>query len=249
MIKASVRYFLSSLAAGSLLTVAAPAMAYDHLLSAADFIANAVVNETGSNCVIDWTPGAYVGQTLGAGLFTATISDAQGWAPSDVHAHWGMYCPSSPAYYTAIGFGNYFIHITKAVDIQVGDLLVINNTTGIAGSYPGHTVMITALPTVRTATNPKVTGTTQWTLPIVDSTTSPHGCTDSRYNGLSCLPANFSDGAGYGEMRIYTDTVTGDLRGYTWSLASSTTSYFDPTVRPYRVGRPNGLNGPAPVTE
>jgi hypothetical protein len=249
MHKASVRFFLSSLAAGSLLTIAAPAMAYDHLLSAFDFIDNAVVNTTGSNCVIDWTPGAYSGQTLGAGFFTATISDAQGWAPSDVHAHWGMYCPSSPAYYTAIGFGNYFIHITKAVDIQVGDLLVINNTTGIAGTYSGHTVMITALPTVRASTNPIVAGTTQWLLPITDSTTSPHGCTDTRYNGLACLPANFSAGAGEGDMRIYTDTATGDLRGYTWSTASSTTSYFSPAVRPYRVGRLNGLMGPAPIIE
>ena len=249
MLKTSVRISLASIAAGSLLTVASPALAYDHLISAYDFIDNAVVNTTGSACVIDWTPGAYSGSTLGAGFFTATISDAQGWAPSDVHAHWGMFCPSSPAYYAHIGLGTYFIHITKAVDIAVGDLLVINSTSGVAGAYSGHTVMITALPTVISPQiKPFIANTTQWRLPITDSTTSPHGCTDTRYTGV-CTPANFQAGAGEGEMRIYTDTATGDLAGYTWSVTSSTTSYFAPEVRPYRVGRLNGLNGPAPATE
>jgi hypothetical protein len=249
MINTSVRFFLASLAAGSLLTVAAPAMAYDHLLSADDFITNAVINETGSDCVINWTPGAYEGHTLGAGFFTAVLTDAMGWASSDVQAHWGFFCPSSPNYYTAIGAGTYFIQITRAVDIQVGDVLVINSTAGTAGSYSGHTVMITALPTVISpSTNPVVAGTTQWRLPITDSTTSPHGCTDSRYIG-TCTPTDFHPGAGTGQMRIYTDTTTGDLRGYTWSLANSTTSYFAPEVRPYRVGRPDGLMGPAPIID
>jgi len=249
MLKTSVRISIASIAAGSLLTIASPAMAYDHLVSAADFIDNALVNGTGSDCVIDWTPGAYSGNTLGAGFFTATISDAQGWNPSDVHLHWGMYCPSSPAYYAHIGTGTYFIQITKAVDIQVGDLLVINSTTGAAGSYSGHTVMITDLPTVISPQiKPFIANATQWRLPMTDSTTSPHGCTDSRYTG-ACLAANFHAGAGEGEMRIYTDTTTGDLLGYTWSVTSSTTSYFAPEVRPYRVARLNGLMGPAPAEE
>ena len=238
MLKNSARFVLASVAAGSLLTVAAPAMAYDHVDSAINFIDNAVVNTIGSGCVINW--GSMEGSTAaGAGFFIASLSNAQGWAPADVQAHWGMFCPSSTTLYAAIGTGTYFTQITKAINMQADDVIVINAGSG----YGGHTMMVVSPPIqIIHPINPQYAGTTQWKVVVVDSTSTAHGCTDTRWSG-TCVPlaGSMDPGAGQGSVRLYTDNATGNLLGYTWSITASNTSYYSPATRPYRVGRLTGL--------
>lgn len=234
----SLRFLLASAAAGSIVAVAAPAMAYDHNIWADNFIANAVVNEIGAGCAIDW--GTMEGHTAaGAGFFTAVLSKAMTWAPADVNARWGAFCPSSNIYFSAIGTGTYFTQIGKAADIQKGDVIVIGASSGFAG----HTMIVDAVPVLIThSITPLFAGTTQWKVPIVDSTSTAHGCTDTRWTG-TCTPlaGTMDPGVGKGNIRVYTDTGTGNLLGYTWSVTASNTSYYSPLTRPYRVGRLTGL--------
>ena len=242
MLSSSIRFFLASAAAGSLVTITAPAMAYDHIAWAEYFISDAAVNTPGTGCTIDWD--AMDGQTrVGAGFVIAVLSKAMGWQPSDVEAHWGVFCPASPTLYTAIGNGTYFTQITNVADVLEDDLFVINSTE----VYGGHTMMVYTPPVeVLHPVNPIVAGTTQWTMKVLDSTTTAHGCTDTRWNGY-CYPfyGETIPGAGEGRVRIYSDTATGALLGYTWSFTPSSTSYYSPETRPFRIGRLTGLMPPA----
>jgi hypothetical protein len=56
-------------------------------------------------------------------------------------------------------------------------------------------------------------------------------------------------GAGTAYLRVYTDSLTGMLLGFTWSVTASTSSYYSPSSRPYRIGRlfklPDPLEDPA----
>lgn len=230
----SLRFLLASAAVGSIVTVAAPAMANPW---ADMFIDNAVVNEIGAGCVIDWdTMEGHT--TAGAGFYTAVLSKTMSWTPADVQSHWGAFCPTSTIYFSAIGTGTHFTQITKAANIQKDDVIVINAGSG----YGGHTMLVDGAPILIThPVSPLFAGTTQWKVPIVDSTSTAHGCTDSRWTG-TCTPltGTMDPGAGRGNIRLYTDTISGNLLGYTWSVTASNTSYYSPLTRPYRVGRFDG---------
>ena len=247
MFKTSVRFALASVAAGSLVTLAsAPAMAYQHLTWANAFITNATINEAGDDCSINWT--AMSGYTLGAGFFTATLKQAMGWSEADISSHWGMFCPTSPTYFTAIGNGQYFTQISNIANVQAGDVIVVNSATGFLA---GHTMVVAAPPVEIThQISPIYAGTRQWKVRIVDATRTSHGCTDPRWIG-TCVPVvGYTEpGAAEANMRLYSDTTVGNvgkLLGHTWSVTSSMSSYYSPMTRPYRIGRLTALMPAAP---
>ncbi|WP_437961533.1 hypothetical protein WME76_19070 [Sorangium sp. So ce119] len=165
---------------------------------------------------------------------------------------------SSPALGAAAGIETYFRRITRAADIQKGDVLVIDQkieynpvTEEDEIVYAGHTVIITGAPReILPQVNPRYSGTKQYAVPIADSTEVAHGCNaaypDSRWSG-PCTGGYMTPGAGTGYMRVYTDSLTGILLGYTWSVTSSMTSYYSPSNRPFRIGRPFKLPAPLPT--
>jgi hypothetical protein len=86
-------------------------------------------------------------------------------------------------------------------------------------------------PVLRTATKPLVAGTVQYEVRVADSTSSPRATTgypDTRVSG---------DGAGIGTFRIYADEVTGEIKGYTWTMSSGSTYYDVSGCRKIAVGR------------
>ncbi|WP_438021343.1 hypothetical protein WMF18_20695 [Sorangium sp. So ce315] len=233
----------------------ATASAKDHTDWALDFIDNAVSNSvpgTDEKCFMNWGDGSpsWTGKTKGACFFTLSLRKAMGYTERDTEAIWSQKNPASDWYFQYLVMSpvlgappppeddeTHFRRITKAVDIQKGDILVI----GATATYDGHTVMITGpareiLPQI----NPRYSGTRQYVVPIVDSTSTAHGCNaaypDSRWTG-PCTGGYMTPGAGTAYMRVYTDSFTGVLLGYTWSVTSSQTSYYSPSTRPYRIGR------------
>jgi hypothetical protein len=56
--------------------------------------------------------------------------------------------------------------------------------------------------------------------------------TDTRHH----RGAKDADGLGQGIVRIYTDTATGAIRGYSWSTVKAS-KYHDELSRPVRIGR------------
>lgn len=191
------------------------------------------LNAWGTPCVVDWDN--YTATTKGACLISELLKAGYGYSGADLELMFDSTSPSSALYFSAIENGVYFNKIEKCADIQAGDILAINQTA----TYDGHAVLIETAARMNPA-NPIYSGTVQWKLGIIDSTSSAHGATDSRYvNATTTDP-----GMGRGFMRVYCDAVSGNLLGHTWSTTSSQTSYQSPSVRPYRVGRLADLPAP-----
>jgi hypothetical protein len=138
----------------------------------------------------------------------------------------------------------YFRRVTSVTAIQRGDIMAI----GATDTYAGHTLIVTGPPTeISPQVMPIYSGTKQWALPIADSTNTAHGCNpaypDTRWRG-QCIGGYMVAGAGTGYIRLYTDALTGVALGYTWSVTSSSSSYYAPSNRPYRIGRPFKLPDP-----
>lgn len=263
---------VASLAAASFIMLgSASASAKDHADWALDFIDSSASNEfagTGEQCFMTWEEPqvlsvdevtvevpAWSGRTKGACFFTLSLQKAMGYSEKDILANFGARSPTSDYYFDMINaspavgappglFDSYFRRVNRALDIQKGDVLAI----GATSTYAGHTVIIAGpAKEIFPQILPRYSGTRQFAVPIVDSTSSSHGClapaadpekdySDSRWDG-PCTGGNMEAGAGTATMRLYADSITGYLLGYTWSVTSSTTSYYSPMTRPYRVGR------------
>ncbi|WP_437562030.1 hypothetical protein [Sorangium sp. So ce542] len=172
----------------------------------------------------------------GASLFTLAQKNLWGYTSSDISVLWGSPSPSSAVYYdnavdvidvSGTLLGDDFSPVTTIASVAAGDILVLDST----GSYSGHTAIVRLAPTQITAIKPLVPNTTQWVLPIIDSTTSAHGCStiypDSRFVPSapgSCV-GTFTAGPGTAYMRIYADATTGAPVGHTWSVTSGGTYY------------------------
>jgi hypothetical protein len=258
---------VASLAAASFVMLgSAPASAKDHTDWALDFIDNAVTNDAtvgDEKCYMTWDDpevikidgedveiSPWTGRTKGACFFVLSLKKSMGYSDDDIRYLWVKSRPSSAELYDIINdspvYGGlerepetYFRRINRAIDIQKGDVLVIDATA----TYAGHTVIITGPAKEISPVMPRYSGTRQYAVPIVDSTSSPHGCfdagseyADSRWQG-ECTGGYMAAGAGTGTMRVYTDAITNHLLGYTWSVTPSMTSYYSPSTRPYRIGR------------
>ncbi|XXY50455.1 hypothetical protein WME91_04830 [Sorangium sp. So ce269] len=259
---------VASLAAASFITLSsAPASAKDHADWALEFVNGATSNELAGDmepCFMAWDePGVvkingedvrvdpWTGNTRGACLFVLSLKKARGYLSDELKDMWLKNSPSSPELFDIVndsaalgasaGIETYFRRITKAADIQKGDVFVIDTTS----TYSGHTAIITGpAREITPQIAPRYSGTKQYAVPIVDSTSTAHGCldedspyADSRWSG-ACTSGHMKAGAGTATMRVYTDSLTGILLGYTWSVTASTTSYYSPMTRPYRIGRP-----------
>lgn len=247
---------VASLAAASFITLAsASASAKGPEDWAVDFIANAASNEWGTEpeCFMNWDDQddaiAWTGMTKAACFFTLSLQKSMGYTPRDIYTLWGKNSPSSDYYFDIVnqspaigasppGFETYFRRVTRAVDIQKGDVF----TMGATSTFAGHTMLITGAPVeLLRQIEPRYSGTKQYAVPIADSTSSSHGCAegqykDSRWSG-PCTGGYMTPGAGTGFVRVYTDSLTGILLGFTWSVTASQTSYYSPSTRPYRIGR------------
>ncbi|WP_437581804.1 hypothetical protein [Sorangium sp. So ce887] len=247
----------------------ASASAKDHVDWALDFIDSSASNEfagTGEQCFMTWEEPqvlsvdgvtaevpAWSGRTKGACFFIMSLQKSKGYAESDIRKIWGAYGLTSDNLFDWINMSpatgapppspddeTSFRRVNRALDIQRGDVLAI----GATSTYAGHTVIIAGpVKEIFPQILPRYSGTKQYAVPIVDSTSSSHGClaedheyADSRWDG-PCTGGNMEAGAGTATMRLYADSITGYLLGYTWSVTSSTTSYYSPMTRPYRVGR------------
>jgi hypothetical protein len=225
----------------------ATASAYDHIDAALEFTQLATTNDWGTPCSINWSTPS--GTTKASCFFTLSLSHARSYTSDEISALWNSTSPTSAAYFTIIDSSptlgslspakeTYFRKITTATAIQRGDILVI----GATDTYTGHMAMITGpLTEITPQVMPRYSGTKQWAVPIADSANVSHGCNaaypDSRWRG-PCTGGFMDPGAGTATMRIYTDSLTGVLLGYTWSVTASSSSYYSPSTRPYRVGRP-----------
>ena len=87
-------------------------------------------------------------------------------------------------------------------------------------------------PRPRSPSGPEVKGTSQWELPVIDSSETGHGPNDTRYKA----DGTFREGQGQGIFRLYSEETTGAITGYSWSNLPNS-QYFDLVARPLVIGR------------
>ena len=206
---------------------------------------NPDTNLWGSGGSIDWQ--SYTGTTQGVSLFCLSLMHSDPTiTKSTIQSWWGSKTPSSEAMYSAIVAQNHFLRITDIDDVLPGDVLALNYySSGGSGAFS----IIEDCPIPMTAVGPVVSGTTQYKINVVDSTSSSHGCkTDARWApddfNSTCSGGVTDSGAGRGTMRLYATSDglpgAGTIVGYTWSLMTNTT-YYPQAAAPVNGARPHAV--------
>lgn len=226
----AVSFMVSSSAA------AADDGAPEHLWWAEDLVAHVdpVLNTYGTSTSYSRWAGfdgatQYENRNVCSTFLTHALTRAYGWTNSDFKYWTGSNSPSASLYHDLIQAENGFIRLTMIDDIEAGDVLAIRYPAGSVSS--GHVATARGPAVVRTATAPIVAGTTQYEVPIVDSSSSGHGPTDTRL----MADGTWHTGAGFGIMRLYTDAA-GVIVGHTWSTYSGSI-FYDLSGRHIVVGR------------
>lgn len=171
----------------------------------------------------------YANRTQCATLLTELLKRGYGFTDASLDDWLGSRSPSAAAYYDAIVAENGFERIHDLKDARAADIIAIRYPAG--ESSTGHVAILRRAPRGKLPVSPLVAGTLQFEVSVVDSTSTHHGSSDTRYpsggRGVS--------GVGYGVMRLYTST-SDTIVGHTWSTAA-VTAYYPTTVRQVAIGR------------
>jgi hypothetical protein len=175
-----------------------------------------------------------------SGLITSLLERAE--SPSTnrlLSASFGL-PPKARDYYDLIYRQDGFKRIDFLSEVKPGDIIAVKY---LPGHFPpvdpgsGHVMLVDTRPILReTDTRPIVAGTRQWEVAIIDSSKSPHGKTDTRYQE----DGSKRDGVGRGIVRLYSGEKD-RLVGFSRSTAGSS-NYYDNSTRPIVVGRPISRN-------
>lgn len=191
-------------------------------------------NEYGSNPTYVYWPGVngateYENRSQCSSFLTRVLKQAYGLDDDDFLAWTGSKNPTAALYHNTIEAENGFTRIDSVVDIQKGDILAIEYPQGLSST--GHVMIAHGPAILKTATEPFVNGTTQYTVEVIDSSQSGHGPEDTR----RMTDNTWDTGAGIGTLRVYTNN-NGSIMGYTWSTYKSST-YYAQNVRHLVIGR------------
>ncbi|WP_437587117.1 hypothetical protein [Sorangium sp. So ce1000] len=182
---------------------------------------------------ISWTGVAgarrYANRTQCATFLTELLKRGYGFTDASLDDWLGSRSPSAAAYYDAIVAENGFERIHDIKDARAADIIAIRYPAG--ESSTGHVAILRRTPRVKLPVSPLVAGTFQFEVSVVDSTSTHHGASDTRYPS----GGQRVSGAGYGVMRLYTN-LSNTIVGHTWSTAT-VTAYYPTTVRQVAIGR------------
>jgi hypothetical protein len=167
----------------------------------------------------------------------------------DYVAWFGCTSPHAASYHDKIEVEDGFTLIESIHDVQPGDIIAIeyidagctNLTCGTFSSCTstGHVAIVADFPKARTASAPLVAGTLQFSVDIIDTSTSYHGTADTRY--MSDAGGAHDQGVGQGTMRLYVNgkDATHPIVGHSWSTSSGS-AFFSNAKRDVVIGRYNG---------
>jgi hypothetical protein len=197
-----------------------------HLAAAEHLVDDLLLSETtapawpnvyGLDAYIDWSGSTSSARTECSSFATLLWRHVYGWSDATFKAWTGHTGPDAAVYHDTIAAHDDFIEITQVDDIVPGDVIAI-------AYYPeyqspsGHLMIVRDFPQSHSS-SPIVAGTLQWTIAVVDSSSSYHGTGDTRYD--------HPGGIGEGVFRLYTN-ADGTVAGYTWSLLGTSLSSYYP---------------------
>lgn len=153
---------------------------------------------------------------------------------ADAVRRWlGSSRPTAARFYDAVVAGQGFLTVKTVPEIRPGDLVAIKYLKRTDNT--GHVMIAVDEPRRIEAIEPLVPGTVQFELPVIDSSKSAHGRTDTRYKRGA--GGEDHDGLGRGVVRIYAN-ADGSIAGYAWSTFTAS-KFAGPDDQPLVVGRLN----------
>ena len=162
----------------------------------------------------------------------------------DYVAWFGCTSPIAASYHDMIEDEDGFDLIKSIDDVRPGDIIAIRYydagcTDLTCGTFSnctatGHVAMVADYPKARTASAPLVSGTTQYSIDIIDTSTSYHGLADTRYK--SDVGGSNDQGVGQGTMRLYVNPKDSTIVGHSWSTSSGS-AFYGNAKRDVVIGR------------
>jgi hypothetical protein len=160
---------------------------------------------------ITWT-GTVASHTDCSGFIDHLLMHDDGLAADDFKRWLGTRRPTADRYHDAIVEGRGFSRLESMSELRPGDLIAIKYLT--RHDNTGHIMLVVEAPQRMNAAPPYVDGTTQWSVPVIDSSESGHGVTDTRHKRGE--DGRDHEGLGRGVFRIYTN-AQGQVSGFAWS--------------------------------
>ena len=155
------------------------------------------------------------------------VEQAYGYPAPRVIAWLGVYAKTI---HRAIAQRRGFVLVTTVGAIQPGDIMAIEYYDDDRPST-GHVMIVDQVPQLLRAVAPRVSGTRQYAVAVIDSAMSGHGPADTRAEA----DGRWQTGVGHGVFRLYAD-LQGHIAGYSWS-ATAGSAFYPPQIRDLVVGR------------
>lgn len=176
---------------------------------------------------------AYTSHTDCSGFVIALLAQTYGLTPPTFQRWLNKTRPLAEDFFAAINNRQGFVGIEQVSEIQPGDFIAIRYPplAPDAGDDTGHIMLVAGKPQSYNPGQPQIKNTRQWEVPVIDSSESGHGKTDTRRKP----DGTFGQGVGKGIFRLYTD-ATGKPVGYAWSVFDNSV-YYDQSSRPFDIGR------------
>ena len=228
-----------------LFAAAAPVLASPaHVADAEILLANLSVSKQNvygsSPNYIKWNGRSSQARTVCGVFITNLLMHSYSWTASTFTQWMGTTSPYTETYYAAILAQNNFTRVSNIQQVQPGDIIAIRY---LNSSVTGHTMMVASFARAESAQAPLVSGTTQYALTVIDSSSTHHGANDTRVTN----PSTTYNGIGKGDIRVYVDASLRPV-GYTWANEPGS-QYYSMAQRPLAIGRIDlGHLGSAPGT-
>jgi hypothetical protein len=208
-----------------------------HLDAARDLVARVSLDHTRyehGQGTVDWgsTPSSY---TDCSGLIDHLLMHSYGYTPADFTRWFGSRRPSAQRYFDAISEQTGFSRLERVQDLRPGDLISVKYLRRTDNT--GH-IMIVNAPAEhaaprRTTSRPAESQGESWLVPVIDSSESGHGPTDTRHKLGD--GGHDHEGIGSGVLRLYAD-AQGHVTGFSWSNLN-VSEFRSPDAEPVVLGR------------
>ncbi len=166
-----------------------------------------------------------------SGFLDALLMHSYGYTRADFKRWFNSHRPSARRYHDAIVAERGFQRIERLGEVQPGDVLAVKYLR--RSDNTGHVMLVSARPRRIMPTRPVVGYSEQWEVPIIDSSRSGHGPSDTRHhrgpNGKD------HEGLGCGVLRIYSNSQ-GAVVGFSWSTAKAS-KFVAPSDEHLVIGR------------
>ena len=204
-----------------------------HLAAAIDLLGRLDLENTSyrhGNPQVTWQ-GVCQSHTDCSGFLDALLMHCYGYGRDDFKGWFDSKRPSARRYHDAIVGERGFREIRLLSEALPGDILAVKYMNRTDST--GHVMLVSDRPRRIAPEEPVVAQTEQWEVPVIDSSHSGHGPTDTRHgrgpNGKD------HDGLGSGVFRIYSDPE-GRVAGFSWS-ATRASKFVAPDDEHLAIGR------------